>query len=60
MNMGWTRVRTKILHKILGEYLIELQAIEMMPEIKSAWREYLHILKDILAELRLLRVTGQG
>jgi len=60
MNMGWTRVKTKILHKILGEYLIELQTIEMMPEIKSAWRDFLQILRDILRELKLLRVTGQG
>jgi len=60
MNMGWSKVRSKILHKILGEYLIELQAIEMMPEIRSAWREYLQILRDILAEIKLLRVTGQG
>ena len=60
MNMGWSKVKTKILHKILGEYLIELQSIDMMPEIKSAWREYLQILRDILAEIKLLRVTGQG
>jgi len=60
MNMGWSRVRSKILHWILGEYLIEIQAIEMMPEMKSAWREYLQILRDILAEIKLLRVTGQG
>jgi len=60
MNMGWSRVRTKIFHKVLGEYLIELQAIEMLPEIKSAWCEYLQILRDILAEIKLLRVTGQG
>lgn len=60
MNMGWSRVRTKILHKILGEYLIELQSIDMMPEMKSAWREYLQILRDILREIKLLRVTGQG
>ena len=58
MNMGWTRVRTKILHKILGEYLVELQTIDMMPEMKSAWREYLQILRDILAEIKLLRVMG--
>ena len=60
MSMGWSRVRSKILHKILGEYLIELQSIEMMPDVKSAWREYLQILRDILAEIKLLRVTGQG
>lgn len=60
MSNGWTRVKTKILHKILGEYLIELQSIEMMPEVRSAWREYLQILRDILREIKLLRVTGQG
>lgn len=58
--MGWKEVRMKILHKVLGEYLIELQSIEMMPEVKNAWREYLQILRDILAEIKLLRVTGPG
>lgn len=56
--MGMRRVKTKILHKLLGDYLIELQSIEMMPEIKSAWREYMQIMRDILRELKLLRVTG--
>jgi len=56
--MGWTRVRTKILHKLLGEYLVDLQTIDMIPELKSAWREYLQILRDILAEIKLLRITG--
>ena len=60
MNMVWSRIRSKILHKVLGEYLVELQSIEMMPEIKSAWLEYLQILRDILAEIKLLRVTAQG
>jgi len=60
MNMVWKRIRNKILHKILGEYLIELQSIEMMPDVRSAWVEYLQILRDILAEIKLLRVTGYG
>jgi len=60
MNMVWKRIRSNILHKILGEYLIELQGIEMLPELKNAWREYLQILREILAEIKLLRVTGQG
>lgn len=55
--MGWSRVREWILHKILGEYLIELQSIEMMPEVRSAFREYLQILRDIRDEIKLLRVT---
>ena len=58
--MVWSRIRSKILHKVLGEYLIELQGIEMMPEVKNAWREYLQILRDILVEIKLLRVTGPG
>jgi len=57
--MVWKRIRNKILHKVLGEYIIELQSIEMLPEIKRAGREYLQILREILAELKLLRVTGQ-
>lgn len=60
MNMVWSQIRSKILHKVLGEYLIEMQAIDMMPGVKSAWREYLQILREILAEIKLLRVTGQG
>ena len=74
MKMGWSKVRAKILHKILGEYLIELQAVEMMPEIRGAVREHLHLLKDIrqemvlrscilrdlIDEIKLLRVTGKG
>jgi len=71
MNMGWTRLRGKILHKILGEYLIELQSIEMLPDVRSAFQEYLQILRernqtlekinfairDVTGELKLIRAT---
>lgn len=52
------RIKLKLLHWILGDYLIELQSIEMMPELRSAVIEYLQILRDIRDELKLLRVTG--
>lgn len=74
MHMVWSKIRKKILHKILGEYIIELQAIEMMPDIRSGFIEYLTLMKDtlrvqehrndilveILAEIKLLRVTGHS
>ena len=53
-------IKNKIIHAIFDDYFIELQSIERMPEIEGAWREYLQILRDILAEIRLLRATGQG
>lgn len=55
MNMN--RLRKRFMHWFLGEYIVELQAIDMMPEVKSAVREYLQILRDILSEIKLLRVT---
>ena len=54
------RIKKRILYWILGDFLIELQGIDMMPELKSAVREYLQILRDIRDELKLLRVTGLG
>lgn len=60
MNMEMKRLKHKVIHWFIGDYIAEVSAMEMMPELKSAWREYLQILRDILSELKLLRVTGFG
>jgi len=57
MNMAKERVRNKILRAILGDFIIELQSIEMMADMRSAVQEYLQILRDIRDELKLIRAT---
>ena len=55
--MNMSQIKARLLKWILGDFLIELQSIDMLPELRSAVQEYLQILRDIRDELKLIRAT---
>jgi len=52
------RLKKRLLYWVLGDFIVELQAVKTVPEALSGLREFLQILRDIRDELKLIRATG--
>lgn len=51
------RIKKAFIHWLLGEYIAELSAINMVPQFTTGVQEYMEIMRDIARELKLIRAT---
>lgn len=54
------RIKKAFLHWLLGEYIVEVQAIRMVPHASKKLDEFMYLMHEIVSELKLLRITGPG